>query len=81
MPPTGVVEPVSPIVINQAASASFSVALTIASVRVAETGRCGFAGSAGRAGTSVTSGFGRAHVAAGTPPVIHVWTASSAQPE
>src|SRR2546421_12641225 len=88
MPGTGVVEPVTPLVISQTASASFSVARTIdsvartiASVAAGDAGRPCRAGSTGRAGTGATRGCERGHSLGGTPPVIQVWTAFAAQPE
>ena len=81
MPGTGVDEPVRPSVMSQAASASFSVAVTTASVAAADSRRRGRAGSTGRAGTGATRGCERGHSLAGTPPVIQVWTAAAAQPE
>src|SRR6266550_1408330 len=81
MPGTGVVEPVTPLVMSQTASASFSVARTTASVAAGDTGRPGRAGSTRKAGTGATRGCERGHTLGGTPPVIQVWTAFAAQPE
>src|SRR5436305_15220263 len=81
MPGTGASEPLRPSVMSQAASASVSVAFTIASVAAGDTGCRGRAESAGRAGTGATRGCERGHAVGGTPPVIQVCTAFAAQPE
>src|SRR6266849_1812707 len=80
MPATGVVVPPSASTMIQAASASFSVAVAIARVAAGES-RWGRAGSTGSAGTGTTRGCDRGHTLAVTPPVIHAWTAVTAQPE
>src|SRR5258706_15155793 len=79
MPATGVLVPERE-VMSHAASASFSVAVTMLSVAAGDTRR-GRAGSTGRAGTGATRGCERGQSGGGTPPVIQGGTPATAHPE